>query len=244
MEKKEVIQKKDKAIAVQEKDNSPAAMIRMAVSGGADLDKLEKLLTLQERFEQNEARKAYHQAMADFKANPPKIEKDKKVAYLNVKYNHATLANVTEKINTALSKCGLSASWTTHQTDKLISVTCKITHFKGHSEETTLSAAPDETGSKNLIQAVGSTITYLERYTLLALTGLATYDMDNDAKNTQVEYIDNTQLNFIVDNLADLNQPIPAFLKFMKLDKLENMPKSDYQKAVVAIEAKRKQVKK
>ena len=76
--------------------SSPAEMIKLAVSGGADLDKLEKLLTLQERWDKNEAKKAYHKAMAEFKANPPKINKDRKVTYGNTKYNHASLANVTD----------------------------------------------------------------------------------------------------------------------------------------------------
>ena len=48
-------------------------------------------------------------------------------------------------------------------------------------ESTTLSGPPDTTGSKNDLQSIGSTISYLQRYTLLALTGLATFDMDDDA---------------------------------------------------------------
>src|SRR3990167_5135507 len=173
--------KKVKVVAVVEKrkvanvkGNSPAEMIRIAVSGKANLEQLKGLLDLQERFEATQAKKAYHSAMAAFKANPPKINKDKKVSYAagggRTTYNHASLANVTDKINAELSKYGLSASWITKQETTSISVTCKITHVRGHSEETTLSAGADNTGSKNAIQAIGSTISYLERYTLLALT--------------------------------------------------------------------------
>src|SRR3990167_2499280 len=158
--------------------DSPAEMIRMAVAGGADLEKLSKLLDLQEKWEANEARKAYHRAMAEFKQNPPEIAKDKKVAYGNTKYNHASLANVVKKITKELSKHGLSASWSTQQNGQII-VTCKITHVLGHSEETSLSAPADSSGSKNSIQAIGSTITYLERYAILALLGLATHDQDD-----------------------------------------------------------------
>src|SRR3990167_3159724 len=143
--------------------DSPAQMIEIAVKSGANLDQLEKLLTLQERWEANEAKKAYHRAMAEFKQNPPEIAKDKKVAFGNTKYNHASLANVVRKITKELSKHGLSASWSTQQNGQII-VTCKITHVLGHSEETSLSAPADSSGSKNSIQAIGSTITYLERY--------------------------------------------------------------------------------
>ena len=178
--------KKEKAlVTIIPQGNSPAEMIRMAVGGKADLAQLKELLAIQKDWESNEARKAYHLAMAGFKANPPKITKDKKVSYQagtsNIHYNHASLANVIDKISAELSKHGLSASWTTKQ-NGVILVTCKITHIKGHSEETTLSAPADNSGAKNAIQQIGSTITYLERYTLLALTGLATYDMDDDAR--------------------------------------------------------------
>jgi len=77
------------------KGNSPAEMITMAVQGGANLDNLAKLLDIQERWEANEAKKAYHKAMAEFKANPPKIDKDKKVSFSTstgkTSYNHPRL---------------------------------------------------------------------------------------------------------------------------------------------------------
>ena len=168
---------------VKTESSSPAEIIASAIAGGADLEKLKGLMELQERWEGNEAKKEYHKAMAAFKANPPEINKDKQVSYNTGKgkteYKHASLANVCNKINSELSKHGLSASWTTRQNGS-IAVTCKITHIKGHSEETTLAAGADTTGSKNSIQAIGSTITYLERYTLLSLTGLATFEQEDD----------------------------------------------------------------
>jgi len=148
--------------------------------GNMDVGKLKELLDLQERWDATQAKKAYVQAMAAFKETPPEIEKDRTVEYGTTSYKHATLYNVTTKINTELSKHGLTASWVTSQANGSIKVTCKITHIMGHSEETCLSAPPDATGSKNAIQAIGSTVTYLQRYTVLALTGLASYDQDDD----------------------------------------------------------------
>lgn len=213
-------------------------LIEMAVNKGADLEKLEKLLALRERFEAGEAKKAYHKAMAEFKANPPKIDKDKKVGYKtnsgNVGYAHASLANVTEKINSELSKYGLSASWATKQNGNVI-VTCKITHIKGHSEETSLSAPADTTGSKNSIQAIGSTITYLERYTLLALTGLATFDQDDDAQSVNVEYIDDKQKGQILDFISEKNISIAKFCKAFGIIEVDKLPKKDYDRAIEAL---------
>ena len=52
-------------------------------------------------------------------------------------------------------------------------MTCVLSHRDGHFEETTLTAGRDDSGKKNAIQQVGSTITYLQRYTLKAALGLA-----------------------------------------------------------------------
>lgn len=231
----------EKKELVVKPDISPAEMIKTAVSGGADLDKLEKLLVLQERWEANEARKAYHRAMAQFKENPPEIDKDKTVKYKEVKYNHASLANVVKKITIELSKHDLSASWSTQQ-NGAITVTCRITHSMGHTEQTTLTAPADTTGSKNLIQAIGSTITYLQRYTLLSALGLATFDQDDDGQIANVEKITDEQMGIIRDTLIELGMEKKegAFLKYLGIEKLEDLAKADYSKAKAALEAKRK----
>jgi len=160
------------------------SLLELVIEKGADLQTIEKFMDLQERHEKNEARKAYVVAMTAFKANPPEILKQTSVSYDTTKgttsYNHASLDHVAEKVNVALSQHGLFASWQQSQAEKGITVTCKITHVLGHSEETSLTAAADLSGNKNAIQGIGSTISYLQRYTLLAITGLAAKGMDTD----------------------------------------------------------------
>lgn len=183
----EIVPVTDNKIAVVE--NTPAAMLAVALKNDATIEQMERLYDLQLKFEQNEARKAYTAAMAAFKENPPEIFKDKKVDYTSKKtghrtrYDHASLGNVTNTINSELGKHGLSASWIPEQPDGQVKITCIITHTAGHSESSSLIAPPDGSGNKNTIQAINSTVSYLERYTLLALTGLATMDMDDDGRS-------------------------------------------------------------
>ena len=161
---------------------TPMTMLNMAVSQGADLDKLEKLMALQERFEKNEARKAFSEALTSFKAEPLTIDKDKHVKFGQTEYNHATLGNVTNIIGAALSRHGLSYRWNTEQNEGKIKVSCVLMHVKGHSESISLEAVADTSGAKNGIQAIGSTVSYLQRYTLLAITGTATQEQDDDGR--------------------------------------------------------------
>ena len=236
---------------VQLEAGSPSQIVMAAINKGYDTDFIEKMLQMQERYEANEARKAYNEAMAKFKADPPEIEKDRHVRFDTkggkASYRHASLANVTGKINKALGLNGLSASWHTEQLNGDIKVTCTISHWLGHSESTSLTAGPDTSGSKNAIQAIGSTISYLERYTLLALAGLATADMDDDGQGggEEIEYISVDQATEINDLIKETGADEKKFLVLIEkqakqqVDNVEAIPAALYKSAVGALKAKK-----
>jgi hypothetical protein len=222
------------------KDNSPMAALQMA--GDIPIEKLEKMLELQERWEANEAKKAYHQAMAAFKANPPVIVKDKHVRFATkagvTEYNHASLGKVTSTINSALSEHGLTAAWKTDQVDGQIKVTCTITHELGYSESTSLSSGSETSGTKNSIQAMGSAITYLQRYTLLALTGLATHEQDDDGAGSEKPVITEKQAESIRNALEDTDSDEQVFLAWIGADSIENIPAEKFILAITSIKKK------
>lgn len=165
---------------------TPFELVAHAAARGASMDELRAFIELQERLEANQARKAYVAAMAEFKRSPPQIMKDKAVGYYNkdgsfTGYRHSTLGAVCGAVVEALGTHGFSHRWDTEQPDSgLIAVTCSITHAMGHCETTRMVAPPDNSGKKNAIQQVASTITYLQRYTLLAACGLATNEQVDD----------------------------------------------------------------
>lgn len=212
-------------------NSTPAELLRIAVSQNADIDKLAKLMDLQERWEKNEARKAFVVAMNAFKAEPPSILKNKHVHFDTQKgptdYDHATLDHVCDRVIGSLSKHGISHRWRIEQNGEWIKVTCILTHELGHSEETTLQGVADSSGNKNNIQAIGSTVTYLQRYTLLAACGLAAANTDNDggtqfdngALAEQVEWIgcakDLEELKKLFRDAYNKFEQVPAALKVL-----------------------------
>lgn len=183
-----VVQQAGHAVAAARNSAHPDNLLAIAIEKGASIEQLERLLNLKAQHDAMEARKAYVAAMAEFKLNAPTILKDRDVGYESKKkpdagptcYSHATLGNVVRSVITALAQHGFSHGWSTEQADGRVAVTCTLTHAAGHSERVRLAAGMDNSGSKNPIQALGSTITYLERYTLLAITGLATEDQQDD----------------------------------------------------------------
>jgi hypothetical protein len=169
------------AIAMPETDRvvnlpmvTPLTMIERAIDRGATVEMVEKLMQLQHEQEDRASRRAFDQALAAAKAEFKPIAKSGKVSHGQGKasFEHETLADISDAVDNALSRYGLHYRFRVGQTDR-INVTCIVAHKDGHSEETTLSGAPDASGAKNSIQAVGSTVTYLQRYTLKAALGLA-----------------------------------------------------------------------
>lgn len=170
--------------------STPMDLIAMAVARGDSVETIDKLMALAERLDKIQAQKAYVMAMARFKQNPPRIEKTRTADITSRRedaasyaYKFANLADVCEKIVAGLAEVGISHRWKTQQDAGQVAVTCILTHELGHSESTMLSAGLDQSGKKNSLQALGSTVSYLNRYTLLAATGLAVDDQQDDDGN-------------------------------------------------------------
>lgn len=190
---------------------TPMSMIDRAVERGADVAMIEKLMELQERNDRNIGRRAFDQAMAKAKAEIPPIIKNRHVVYANrsgdkTDYRHEDLAEIAKTVDPILSRYGLSYRFRTAQGATGITVTCIVSHEQGYSEETLLSSGADSSGGKNSIQAVGSTVTYLQRYTLKAALGLAAAQ-DDDGKEAD-KRIGND--NITSDQWAELSALIEA----------------------------------
>lgn len=211
---------------------TPAQLLMMAVQSGADMERMQQLMGLQERWDANVARKAYVAAMAAFKAEPIKILKTKQVDIPGgAKFAHATLADVVDGAVRAMSKHGLSHGWNVQQDGPLITVTCVVTHALGHSEKTTMAAAPDDSGKKNRIQQIASTVTYLERYTLMAACGLAAKDMDDDARSAEKPKeptITDQQVADLMALITEHGGNLFKLLRYLKVDSLDQIIAKNY----------------
>lgn len=179
---------------------SPTTLLQLAIQKGVDVVQLEKLMDLQERWNKQQANKKFLIAKSSFQGDCPELKKSKKVDFPsksgggNIKYSYTPLGSITEQIKKFLQKNGLSYRWELNDTSEEIKCTCVVSHIDGHSEQTSLSAKKDATGSKNEIQMRGSTVTYLQRYTLIAALGISTADEDKDGAGTKLAEINNVEL--------------------------------------------------
>jgi hypothetical protein len=201
---------------VQVEPANPAHLLEMAINKDLDIEKLTKLMELQKAWQADQARKAFFNALNEFQFKVPELRKDKKVSFKTqngqTEYNYATLASITRQIRDTCKDFGLAYRWEISDTKDEIKVTCIITHVDGHSEKTTMTASPDGSGSKNPIQARGSAIEYMKRYTLIGALGLSTADSDIDGE-VPIVSVDLLHQQYMehYNNLIEIN---PAFTKW------------------------------
>lgn len=165
---------------------TPLDLLHQAIEQNVDLEKLQRLMDMQEQWEKKQAKKAFFKALSAFQAMCPAIKKNKTANIKSEKgsysYKYAELGNVEAQIKGGMEKCELTKRWEIAEEGALLKVTCLITHIDGHTETTEMKAEKDSSGGKNNIQQKASTITYLKRYTLLGGLGISTADEDNDGR--------------------------------------------------------------
>jgi hypothetical protein len=229
----ETIQKTENGISPVGVD----AMIAKAIEKD-NIDAIEKLLMLKERVDKENARKSFKDAFAQWQAEKPDIKRTKTVSFGNTKYSYAPLSSIQKQVDQILSKVGLLYRWEQEQKNSKINITCIVSHVHGHEERTVLEADNDTSGNKNSIQSVGSTVTYLKRYTLEAALGLSS-DYDDDGKEAGKEAPKLPELHpkhkhwkAIVDGIRSGQTNIEALKakKYTISEKVENQLKEELTK--------------
>jgi hypothetical protein len=211
---------------------TPLEMLDRALSSNADPDTLAKLMALQERWQANQARMAFDEAISNAKAEIKPVIRNAK-GHNDKRY--ADFAAIASAVDPIITKFGLSYRFKTSQTDR-ISVTCVLSHKEGHFEETTLAGPPDTSGSKNAIQAIGSTLTYLQRYSLTQALGLAaTHDDDGRAAGGDGP-VSEEQATKLREKIDEVGADIERFCGRWKIESLIDMPSAKFNEAMSSLD--------
>lgn len=230
-------------------------MLQEAVSKNMSAETIKSFMDLRDRWEASEARKAFTVALTAFKSESIVILKSKKVSFTTrdgdtTSYRHAELSDITAAILEPMAKYQLAHRWEVRQEGGMVTVDCILMHALGHSEKVTLSAPPDDSGKKNKIQQIASTVSYLERYTLLAVTGLSTKGMDDDGRAAgegQLARLSEEQCAAIRKKIEEMGadaaeraEILNQFLTYRKVDNLEDIAGQAYEDCIRALETRRK----
>lgn len=141
-----------------------------------DVEKLERLLDMQERIMNRTAMEQFNTAMAMMQDKLPSIEERGKAH--NTMY--ATFEDINDVAKPIMKEFGFAVSFRVQNVQGGIEVTGVLMHKGGHREETTMTLPLDTSGSKNAVQAVGSSVSYGKRYVMSALLNITTRGADDD----------------------------------------------------------------
>lgn len=180
--KPSAIQPDSTATQLPEPHNDSTAIIqvieRAAMNPDVDIDKMERLLQMQERILDRQAMMAYSAAMAAMQTELPSIEE--RGQGNNGKY--ATLEDIVDTVRPILQRHGFAVSFRIQTQERGLEVTGILMHQAGHREETSMLLPADVSGNKNAVQAFGSSTSYGKRYVLCALLNITTRGQDDNGQ--------------------------------------------------------------
>ena len=216
---------------------------RAARDPSVDIDKLQRLMDMQERITARNAETAYAAALSAMQPDLPVITERGKIDIGRGKpQSYALWEDINETIKPVLAKHGFSLSFRTGQEDGKISVTGILSHRQGHSERTTMLLPTDTSGSKNAVQSVGSSTSYGKRYTAAALLNLTSRGEDDDGiAGGSAGKISLEQVEQLVALCDEVNADKEAFSKYLKVNSIADIKANDFDRAIAALNKKRQQ---
>jgi hypothetical protein len=200
--------------------NTLIDLLRAAVDKGADVATLERLAKLYEAAELGQKKAEFNNALAAAKAELRPIVKDQDYGLSGGKsIRFESMAAIAAVIDPVLAQHGLFAIFPDasepieNREPNKIYVTCRLSHRNGYSIEKTLGGLPDIGQNRNALQGMGSTMTYLQRYTLRAILGLAV----TNEKEPKQRFTDR----------PEINAPAPAPGHVISSEKPELIPRGE-----------------
>ena len=167
-----------------------AVIERLATNPQLNIEVFDRLLAARRQEEDRAAMRAFNAAMSEAKGEISPVLKTRDVDYpsrreggARTKYRYESFADVAKVVDPVFATHGLSYRFRISQKADQVTVTCIVSHALGYSEETSpleTKVDPGSTGMSN-VQALGSALTYLQRYSLRAAIGLAA-GVDDDGK--------------------------------------------------------------
>jgi len=200
------------------------AMIdKLAQRPDVPIDKIQEMIKMHLGLKAEQAKSAYFSAFAAMQPNLPKVVARGAIKnkYGQVQSKYALWEDVVETLAPVLAQHGFALSFRTQQPEGRLRVTGVLAHRDGHAEETTLELPLDTSGSKNAVQAVGSSVSYGKRYTAFALLNIATCGEDDDGQSgVRKAGISEGQAGDLFDLIAESGANIDKFFQAANLEPL------------------------
>jgi hypothetical protein len=212
-----------------------ASIVERAAFAGMPVEMIEQLRLMARDERAEESRREFEAAFAEMQPSLPAVTKAGK-GHQDAKY--AKLEDVQAAARAILAEHGFSIRFKVEDAENALCVTCILSHRNGHSDKDTIRLPLDTSGSKNAVQARGSTVAYGKRYTLCNILGIQTGGEDNDGQTDRSgETLDPDQVKQVRAALEKLDQKDDAILAWagtrgFGATELENVPAEAFEKMI------------
>lgn len=229
---------KELALPETQAENMLAVIQRAAADPSVDMDKLERLLQMQERLDANEAIRAFNLDFIALQNDLPEINEGGEIKHggrVISKYSRWD-EDINPVIKPILAKHNFVLSFETNTVDR-IHVVAHLIHSGGHSRSGSFTLPPEMSGAKNDVQGFGSSVSYAKRYAAGPLLNLTTRGVDDDAVAAVASgTITEEQAIKIRERLEAIGRDESKFCNYLKVSSLDLMPLNAYGRAIMALD--------
>jgi hypothetical protein len=156
------------------------------------------------------------------------------------KSKYAGLDACVEAVIDALNENGIALIQETSECADGVTIETVFLHESGEVMRCGKLHVP---ATKQDAQGYGSALTYARRYSLMASCGIAPEDDDGNAasKAKKESLITESQAADIIALAQEVGADMTAYRKFLGVTKLDELPAAQFERAIKALESKRKQ---
>lgn len=237
------VPRQDQLPGIPEPTNLLAAITRAAADPTIDIEKVDRLVSLHERLQETAAKAAFNDAMAAAQAEMAPISKNASNPQTRSKY--ATFDKLDAAARPIYTKHGFSLSYDTGECQKPEHVLVLAYVARGAYMRTYRIELPaDGKGPKGndvmtKTHAAMAAVSYGKRGLLKAIFNLAEGEGDKDG-NGEEECVSEEQVADLNALITEVKADKNAFLRYLKVDRLEDIYARNYKAVVKLLEAKRK----
>lgn len=231
-------------IAIPQSNDPTIAMIqvieRAAVNPDVDIDKMERLMNMQERMINRNAEIEFNESMAAVQSEVGFISADLDNSQTRSRY--ASYNQMNNALRPVYTKHSFALSFNSEpRTEKnMMAVICYVTHKGGHTRKYVIDMPADGKGAKGndvmtTTHAAGAASSYGMRYLLKMIFNISVGEEDTDGNMPQAEtivYISDEQVNTLHAKITENNVNEKGFYNWMKAElkikELEKIPVNFY----------------
>lgn len=231
----------------EEDPTAPTRLVEIAMERGMGVEVIERLVALQERVEDRNARSAYIRALTSVQEDIREIPQNKTAQIRtrsgsSYEYGYATLDQIARIIRPVLAAHGLSYSWDSDVDEGRVQVTCTLRHVDGHSESASFTAPTETSAAMSEAQKHAAVLTYGRRQSLVQVLGLSIVDQDSDGAGPATPAtLTDEQVADVEALIEEVGADRAGFLRWLGVDSVGEIHPKNLQVVIRSLEKKRGQ---